>query len=38
VQTSNELVTLLKYQEAYQANASVLQTDQQDTQKLLQLG
>lgn len=38
VETSNELVTLLKYQEAYQANASVLQTDQQDTQKLLQLG
>jgi flagellar hook protein FlgE len=37
VQTSNELVTLLKYQEAYQANTSVLQTDQQDTQKLLQL-
>lgn len=38
VETSNELVTLLQYQEAYQANASVLQTDQQDTQKLLQLG
>jgi flagellar hook protein FlgE len=38
VETSNELVTLLKYQEAYQANTSVLQTDQQDTQKLLQLG
>lgn len=38
VQTSNELVTLLKYQEAYQANTSVLQTDQQNMQKLLQLG
>ena len=38
VQTSNELVTLLKYQEAYQANTSVLQTDEADTQKLLQLG
>jgi flagellar hook protein FlgE len=38
VETSNQLVTLLKYQEAYQADTSVLQTDQQDTQKLLQLG
>ncbi len=38
VQTSNDLVQLLKYQEAYQANTSVLQGTQQDTQKLLQLG
>jgi len=37
VQTSNELVQLLNYQEAYQANTSVLQGDWQDTQKLLQL-
>jgi len=37
VQTSNELVTLLRFQEAYQANTSVLQTDQQDMQKLLTL-
>lgn len=36
-QTSNELVGLLKFQEAYQANTSVLQGVQQDTQKLLQL-
>lgn len=35
--TSSELVNLLKYQEAYQANTSVLQTSQQDTAKLLQL-
>jgi flagellar hook protein FlgE len=37
VQTSNELVQLLNFQQAYQANTSVLQGDQQDIQKLLQL-
>lgn len=37
VQTSNELVELLNYQEAYQANTSALQGNWQDTQKLLQL-
>ena len=37
VETSNDLVQLLNYQEAYQANTSVLQGDWQDTQKLLQL-
>jgi flagellar hook protein FlgE len=36
--TSSELVNLLRYQEAYQANTSVLQGSQQDTAKLLQLG
>jgi flagellar hook protein FlgE len=35
--TSNDLVELLKFQQAYQANTSVLQTEQQDSQKLLQL-
>ncbi len=37
VQTSSELVQLLNFQQAYQANTSVLQGDQQDIQKLLQL-
>lgn len=37
VQTSNALVDLLNYQEAYQANTSVIQGAQQDVQKLLQL-
>lgn len=35
--TSSELVNLLRYQEAYQANTSVLQGSQQDTAKLLLL-
>lgn len=38
VQTSNDLVNLITFQEAYQANTSVIQGVQQDTQKLLQLG
>ncbi|GHD98122.1 flagellar hook protein FlgE [Defluviimonas sp. 20V17] len=37
VQTSNALVELLNYQEAYQANTSVIQGAQRDVQKLLQL-
>lgn len=37
VETSNALVDLINYQEAYQANTSVIQGAQQDVQKLLQL-
>jgi len=37
VQTSNDLVNLITFQEAYQANTSVIQGGQQDVQKLLQL-
>jgi flagellar hook protein FlgE len=37
VQTSSALVELLKFQEAYQSDTSVLQTEQQDSQKLMQL-
>ncbi|TMV87871.1 flagellar hook protein FlgE [Thioclava sp. BHET1] len=38
VQTSNALVDLINYQEAYQANTSVIQGANQDVQKLLQIG
>lgn len=37
VSTSDALVSLIKFQQAYQANTSVIQGDQQDTQKLLQI-
>ncbi len=37
VQTSNQLVELLKYQQAYQSNASVIQSEQQDFAKLEQV-
>lgn len=37
VSTSNMLVSLIQYQQAYQANTSVIQTEQQDSQKLLQI-
>jgi len=37
VETSNSLVELINYQEAYQANTSVIQGAQQDVQKLLQI-
>lgn len=38
VQTSDALVDLINYQEAYQANTSVIQGANQDVQKLLQIG
>lgn len=38
VQTSNELVDLLRYQQAYQSNASVIQGQEQDFAKLEQVG
>lgn len=37
VSTSNMLVSLIQYQQAYQANTSVIQTEQQDSQRLLQI-
>lgn len=37
VSTSSLLVSLIQYQQAYQANTSVIQTEQQDTQRLLQI-
>ena len=37
VSTSNMLVALIQYQQAYQANTSVIQTEQQDSQRLLQI-
>jgi flagellar hook protein FlgE len=36
-QTSTELVNLIKFQQAFQANSTVIQTDQADFSKLLQL-
>ena len=35
--TSSLLVQLIQYQQAYQANTSVIQTEQQDTQRLVQI-
>ncbi|WP_298215717.1 flagellar hook protein FlgE [Acidocella sp.] len=35
--TSALLVSLIQYQQAYQANTSVIQTEQQDSQRLLQI-
>jgi flagellar hook protein FlgE len=35
--TSALLVSLIQYQQAYQANTSVLQTEQQDSQRLVQI-
>ncbi|HTQ71231.1 MAG TPA: flagellar hook protein FlgE [Acidocella sp.] len=35
--TSSLLVSLIQYQQAYQANTSVLQTEQQDAQRLVQI-
>jgi flagellar hook protein FlgE len=35
--TSTLLVSLIQYQQAYQANTSVLQTEQQDSQRLVQI-
>jgi flagellar hook protein FlgE len=35
--TSTLLVQLIQYQQAYQANTSVLQTEQQDSQRLVQI-
>lgn len=37
VSTSNMLVSLIQYQQAYEANTSVIQTEQQDSQRLLQI-
>lgn len=37
VSTSNMLVALIQYQQAYQANTSVIQTEQSDSQRLLQI-
>ena len=37
-QTASELVKLIQYQQQYQANTSVLQGEQQDTQRLIQVG
>lgn len=37
VSTSDMLVSLIQYQQAYQANTSVIQTEQQDSQRLLQI-
>lgn len=37
VSTSSLLVSLIQYQQAYQANTSVIQTEQQDSQRLLQI-
>ena len=35
--TSSLLVSLIQYQQAYQANTSVIQTEQQDGQRLVQI-
>lgn len=35
--TSSLLVSLIQYQQAYQANTSVIQTEQQDSQRLMQI-
>jgi len=35
--TSSLLVSLIQYQQAYQANTSVIQTEQQDNQRLVQI-
>jgi flagellar hook protein FlgE len=35
--TSSLLVQLIQYQQAYQADTSVLQTEQQDSQRLVQI-
>ena len=35
--TSQLLVQLIQYQQAYQANTSVVQTEQQDSQRLVQI-
>lgn len=35
--TSTLLVSLIQYQQAYQANTSVIQTEQQDSQRLVQI-
>jgi flagellar hook protein FlgE len=35
--TSSLLVTLIQFQQAYQANTSVIQTEQQDSQRLIQI-
>jgi flagellar hook protein FlgE len=35
--TSSLLVSLIQYQQAYQANISVIQTEQQDSQRLVQI-
>lgn len=35
--TSSLLVSLIQYQQAYQANTSVIQTEQQDSQRLVQI-
>lgn len=35
--TSSLLVSLIQYQQAYQANTSVIQTEQQDSQRLIQI-
>jgi len=35
--TSSDLVSLIVYQQAYQADTSVLQTEQQDSQRLIQI-
>lgn len=37
VSTSSLLVSLIQYQQAYQANTSVIQTEQQDSQRLVQI-
>lgn len=37
VSTSSLLVSLIQYQQAYQANTSVIQTEQQDSQRLIQI-
>lgn len=37
VSTSTDLVDLIQYQQAYQADTSVLQTEQQDSQRLVQI-
>jgi flagellar hook protein FlgE len=35
--TSSLLVSLIQYQQAYQANTSVIQTEQQDSTRLTQI-
>ena len=35
--TSSLLVSLIQYQQAYQANTSVIQTEQSDSQRLIQI-
>jgi flagellar hook protein FlgE len=35
--TSSLLISLIQYQQAYQANTSVIQTEQQDSQRLVQI-